>query len=133
MALTDERVPVRTKLSALWVATMFCYVYGDYFELYEPGKLREMMGGATQGTLLAMGAVMLPPCLMVLLSLVLPARWCRWMNVVLGVIYTVIMLLAVRGGWQFYVMYGVTEMALTVAIVWVAWTWPKTATTVERM
>jgi hypothetical protein len=32
LALVDERIPTRTKLSALWASVMFCYVYGDYFE-----------------------------------------------------------------------------------------------------
>jgi hypothetical protein len=45
--------------------------------------------------------------------------------VVFGALYTVIMVLVVRGGWHFYVMYGVVEMALTMGIVWVAWRWPK--------
>jgi hypothetical protein len=35
----DVKVQVKMKIAALWVSLMFCYVYGDYFELYEPGKL----------------------------------------------------------------------------------------------
>ncbi len=30
-ALHDIRIHVRFKLSALWAALMFCYIYGDYF------------------------------------------------------------------------------------------------------
>lgn len=32
--LEDQKVNVKTKLSALWASVMFCYVYGDYFGLY---------------------------------------------------------------------------------------------------
>ena len=35
-ALHEEQIPVKIKLAALWTAVMFCYVYGDYFELYVP-------------------------------------------------------------------------------------------------
>ena len=59
---------------------MFFYIYGDYFELYEPEKLRAMVagstvfGGVTQGILLGMSAMMIVPALMPVLSLVLPSR-----------------------------------------------------------
>jgi hypothetical protein len=43
--LSDIRIHVRFKLSALWAALMFCYVYGDYFGLYVPGKLKGMLAG----------------------------------------------------------------------------------------
>ena len=41
--LVNVTIPVRAKLSALWAALMFCYVYGDYFGLYVPGKLSGMI------------------------------------------------------------------------------------------
>ena len=110
---------------------MFFYIYGDYFELYQPGKLQKMIAGSSplgsisQGLLLGMSAVMVIPSLMPFLSLVLPVRVNRWMNIVFGTVYTVIMILAIRGGWHFYIFFGLIEIALTVLIVWYAWTWPK--------
>ena len=57
--LDDIRIHVKMKLSALWVSVMLCYIYGDYFGLYEPGKLQGMLEGkmgplgpTTQGVLL---------------------------------------------------------------------------------
>jgi len=130
----DVKVHVRFKLFALWTSLMFCYLYGDYFELYQPGKLQAMiagrmaLGAITQGVLLGMAAVMAVPSLMAFLSLVLPAGVNRWANIILGVAYTGIMILAIQGSWHFYIFFGLIEIALTLLIVWYAWTWPKQAT-----
>ena len=127
----DIQVHVRLKLFALWSSVMFFYIYGDYFELYQPGKLQEIIAGRmpfgaiSQGVLLGMAAVMVIPSLMPFLSLVLPTGVNRWVNIVFGVVYTVIMILVIRGGWHYYVFYGLIEISLTVLIVWYAWTWPK--------
>ncbi len=133
MPLDDSRIPTRLKLFALWTALMFCYVYGDYFQLYQPGKLQAMLSGRTdigpvsQEALLGMSLVLAVPALMTFLSLVLPPPVCRWANIVLGVIYTLIILLAIQGAWQFYILFGVIEMAISLSIVWYAWRWPKGA------
>ena len=127
----DIKIHVRFKLFALWCSVMFCYIYGDYFELYQPGKLKSMiaagmaLGGVTQGVLLGMAAVMAVPSLMVFLSLVLPPRVDRWANIVVGTLYTAIMIAAMKGGWRFYIFLGLIEITLTALIVWYAWTWPK--------
>jgi Family of unknown function (DUF6326) len=129
--LDDIKIHVRFKLFALWSSVMFFYIYGDYFELYQPGKLQEMIAGrmvfgvVSQAVLLGMAAVMVIPSLMPFLSLVLPTRVNRWMNIVFGVLYSVIMILVIRGGWHFYIFFGLIEITLTVLIVWYAWTWPK--------
>ena len=112
---------------------MFLYIYGDYFKLHQPGILEEMiagrmaLGAVSQGVLLAMAAVMAIPSLMPFLSLVLPAKANRWLNIILGAAYSVIMMLAMSGGWHFYVLYALIEIILTAMIVWYAWTWPKSA------
>jgi len=106
VAFEDIKVHVRFKLFALWSSLMFFYIYGDYFELYQPGKLQKMIAGSSplgsisQGLLLSMSAVMVIPSLMPFLSLVLPVGVNRWMNIVFGAVYTVIMILAIRGGWS---------------------------------
>jgi hypothetical protein len=132
--LDDIKVHVKLKLFALWSSVMFFYIYGDYFELYQPGKLQEMIAGrmpfgaVSQGVLLGMAAVIVIPSLMPFLSLVLPPRVNRWVNIVFGAIYTVIMILAMKGGWHFYIFFGLIEITLTGLIVWYAWTWPKQRT-----
>src|SRR5258708_34740757 len=134
LAFEDIKVHVRLKLFALWSSVMFFYIDGDYFELYQPGKLQDMISGrmafgaVSQGVLLGMAAVMVIPSLMPFLSLVLPTGVNRWVNIVFGALYSVIMILAIRGGWHFYILFGLIEITLTVPIVWYAWTWPKQPT-----
>ena len=129
--LSDAPVPVRLKLSALWAATMFCYVYGDFFSLFKPGRLAAMQAGQTgagatsQGMLLAFAVLMSVPALMVFLSLVLPAALCRWANLVVGILFTLLMLALIPGTWAFYLYLGVVEAALTAVIAWQAWRWPR--------
>ena len=132
-ALEDVRVPTRYMLSAMWASVMFCYIYVDYFELYVPGKLQGMLDGkiaplglVTQGVLLATATMLALPSLMIFLSVTLKASASRWLNIVMGVIYTAIQLAVVSGsGWVFYVVIGLLEAALTALIAWTAWKWPR--------
>ena len=119
------------KLSALWVSVMFCYIYADYFGLYVPGKLQRMLEGrmgplgpTTEGVLLGTSVLMAIPSVMVFLSLALKPRPNRWLNIVFGVIYTVIILITMWG-WRFYIFYGIVEITLTGSVVCYAWKWPR--------
>lgn len=133
--LEDVRVPTRYKLSAIWTSVMFCYIYADYFELYVPGKLQGMLAGqmvplgpVTQGVLLGTAAMLALPSLMILLSVALQAAVNRWLNIVVGAVYTAIQIAVVAmSGWHFYIAFGVLEAALTALIVWTAWSWPRAA------
>lgn len=131
-ALDDIKIHVKLKLSALWVSVMFCYIYGDYFWLYAPGKLQGMLEGkmvplgqATQGVLLFTSVMMAIPSIMIFLSLALKPNLNRWMNIILGVTYTVFVLITMPGAWVFYIFLGSIDVVLTSLIVWHAWTWPK--------
>lgn len=130
--LEDIKVHPKFKLSALWASVMLCYIYGDYFNLYTPGKLDAMsegrigpLGAASDGVLIGVSAMMAIPALMVFLSLALPPTINRWLNVLLGVAYSAIMLLTMPGAPPFYIFLGVIEVTLTLLVVWRAWTWPR--------
>lgn len=130
--LEDAPVPIRLKLSALWAATMFCYIYGDYFGLYVPGKLAAVgaghigFGPATPAALVAVSALMAIPGLMVALSLLLPATASRWANVFFGLAYSAVMLLTMYPGeMPYYLFLGVIEVALTLSIAWLALRWRR--------
>ena len=132
--LEDVKINVKIKLSALWVTVMLCYIYGDYFELYIPGKIENLMakvtsiGPTTPILLLVFSISIAIPALMVFLSLTLKPRINRWVNIILGGFYTLMMLLTMINptSWMIYYMFlGVIEIILTVLIVWYAWKWPK--------
>lgn len=135
-SLDDIKIHVRLKLGALWAATMSCYIYCDYFELYVPGKLQSMLDGrmdplgpTTQGILFGTATMMALPSLMIALSLLLPAAICRWANIVLGLFYTAIMcLLVYQASWYFYKGFAALEALMTAAIVVYAWRWPRMRT-----
>ena len=81
----------------------------------------------SQRVLLGMAGVMIVPNLMPFLSLVLPVRLNRWVNIIFGAIYSLIMIVAFKSGWYFYILFGVIEIILTLLILWYAWSWPKEA------
>jgi len=130
-ALDDIKIHVKMKISALWVSVMFCYIYADYFGLYVPGALRAMLEGkmgpfgpTTQGILVGTSLMMAIPSVMIFLSVALKPNLNRWMNIILGVIYTVIILITMWD-WAFSIFWGIIEVVLTTLIVWYAWKWPK--------
>lgn len=125
------KVPVNLKLSALWASVMFLYIYADYFQLYTPGKLEEMAKGVigpfkvTDDVMLGVSAIMVVPSVMIFLSLALPPVLSRWINVVLGLAYSAIVFMTMRGAEPFWILFGVVEIVLTLLIVWYALSWPK--------
>jgi len=134
-AFEDVQVPTRYKLAAMWTSVMFCYIYADYFELYVPNKLQGMLAGqmaplgpVTQGVLAGTAAMLALPSLMIMLSVLLKPAACRWLNIIVGIIYTVIEVLVISGsGWAFYIGMGGLEAALTALVAWTAWKWPRSA------
>jgi len=110
---------------------MLCYLYCDYFALYIPGKVpgiadgrMDPFGPVTQGVLLGAGVLLLVPALMVALSVVLPPRASRLLNLATGGFYTVLMaVIGLRVDWRFYQLYALAEVVLTGAVVWTAWRW----------
>jgi hypothetical protein len=126
----DGKTPVKALLSALWASLMFLYIYADFFSLFKPGQIEEVMAGrmgpfpVTQASLLTAAILMLIPALMVFLSLALKPRVGRWANIILGLLYTAVNIGNLVGeSWAFYLLFGIVEMALTLLIVWYAWTW----------
>lgn len=135
--LEDFGINIKIKLSALWIAVMFCYVYGDYFILFVPGHIKDMMdgnsgvGNTSPVSILSFALMMTFPILMIVLSLVLTPQINRWANISVGIIFTLIMALIVftsKGKWMlFYIYLGCVEIMLTSLIVWLAWKWPGQA------
>jgi hypothetical protein len=130
--LEDFRAPIKLKLAALWTSLMFLYAYGDYFNMYSPGKLAKMAAGdvgpvnaADEPAMLALSMMMAVPALMVAMSILLPPVLAKWLNVVLGVAYAAILALTLPGAPLFYWGYGALEIPLSIFIAILALAWPK--------
>jgi hypothetical protein len=124
-AFVDIKVHVRLKLFAFVV---FRNVLLHLWRLFRASPAWKIAGHARWKNAFRMAAIMVIPSLMPFLSLVLPAAVNRWMNIVFGAVYSAIMMVVIRGGWHYYILFGLIEITLTVFIVWYAWTWPKQPT-----
>ena len=136
MKMEDVKIHVKLKLSALWVAVTFLYVYADVRAFYEPGVIEQIMEGefanvgitTTQAVLFGL-ITMTPPSVMVFLSLLLKPKVNRWVNIILGIFYTVVVLTTQFGlimdTSANFLYSGIVEVVLTALIVWYALKWPK--------
>ncbi len=131
-AFQDFPINVKLKISALWIAVMFCYVYGDYIEVYVPGVLAEAMEvtsnkAGIQLEFFAVALLMSIPSVMIFFTLVLKPSINRWLNIIIPVLY-IVLLIAVNleTTWVFYLYLTAIEVLLSIATVWYAWKWPKT-------
>lgn len=131
--LENPKVNIKVKLSALWTSVLFCYIYGDYFELYVPKKVDGLLSGANMldspTKLLIASLVLAVPSLMIALTIVLNPTISRFLNLLFGVVFTLMMLLiginSLTPWYSFYVFFAVLESIITISIVWYAWNWPK--------
>jgi len=136
--LSDLVVHTKLKLVALWTSTMFCYIYCDYFQLYVPGKLEAMLqgkmgplGAVTQEVLMGTSILMAIPSLMIFLSIALPGKYSRVLNLIVGASFTFLLtLIAFSDRWYFYRFFAALEAVFTALVVWYAWKWPKTQSVV---
>lgn len=131
-ALEDRPVNVKLKLAALWTAFMFLYIYIDYFHLYMPGSLNDMLNGKvfkfaiSPGFLTAALVSVSIPALMIFLSMALPARSNRWTNIVLGGLYIPYTLFNLVGeAWLHMALGAALEVGLLLLILQHAWKWPE--------
>ena len=127
----DFKINVKLKISALWVAVMFCYVYGDYIQIYVPGIIEKAMEVKTdfniQLEFVLVAILMAIPSIMIFFSLVLKPKINRWLNMGLGMFFIITnVLFNLSETWAFYLLLTAIEIALTIAIVWYAWKWPRT-------
>jgi hypothetical protein len=136
-ALHDPPVPVRAKLAAAWTSLMFLVIYVDYFALYKPGFIDDILAGrvyefAIGPTFVTLGfTVIAIPSLMILLSMTLPARVNRAANLVVASLNIPVMIFNAAGeSWTYFSFYGLSiglELLLLAFILRSAWTWPRTS------
>lgn len=133
--LEDHKINIRLKLSAMWTSLIAFFIYGDYFELYVPGKVEGLYGGTaildSPGILLAAAISIIPSAAMIALCVLLPARINQILNIVIAslvtVMVTIVGYVSISTWYSFYVLYAVIEAIITISIIWTAWHWPKTS------
>jgi hypothetical protein len=125
-----EDIRVNMKLAALWTAFMFFYIYVDYFGLYKPDYINNILAGKvfvfdiTQVFLLTGLALTTIPALMIFLSVALAAKVNRWTNIIVAAVYIPYTLFNLAGEFWMYLVYGaVVEVVLLLLIIRYAWKW----------
>lgn len=133
--LEDIKVSLKLKLAALWASLMFVIIYIDYFALYMPNTMEDILKGRvfvfdiTQGFLLAALTMVTIPALMIFLSVALPAKINRWVNISIAVVNIPLMLFNLTGeAWIHMVFGAVVEVVLLCLIIRHAWKWPRIET-----
>ncbi|AFL82595.1 hypothetical protein Aeqsu_3161 [Aequorivita sublithincola DSM 14238] len=132
-ASIDFQINIKIKLAGLWTATTLCYLYGDYFQLYIPGQVESLISGENALNsplkLFIASIILAIPPIMIFLSLVLKPRLNRILNIILGSIFTIMMVsIAINSltpWYAFYVFLAIVEAILTFKIVWKAFKWPR--------
>jgi len=131
--LENPKVNIKIKLAALWASVTFCYLYGDYFELYTPDKVNSLITGDNNlnspNILLLASIILAIPSVMVAASIFLKPKINRILNILFGTLFTLMMvfigIISTNEWYLFYVFLAFLESIITALIVWYAWKWPK--------
>jgi Family of unknown function (DUF6326) len=131
--LEDLRMPVQAKLAAAWTSFMFLYVYVDILNFFKPGTIHDILVGVvwefdvSQVFVTVALTLMAVPILMVFLSITLPARANRLMNLIVTPIYVLVSAFNALGeSWTYYYTLSIgLEVIVLALIVRYAWTWPR--------
>jgi hypothetical protein len=132
--LENTQVPVQMKLAAAWTSFMFLYIYVDYLSLYKPGIIDDILAGVVfkfdisqTFVVIALTSVAIPT-FMILLSMTLPARVNRAVNLAVATLlipYSAFNM--VGGSWLYFYGLGVVlEVIILAYILRSAWTWLST-------
>jgi hypothetical protein len=115
---------------------MFLYIYVDYLALYKPGFVDDILAGIVHEfdigpTFVALALTLIAiPSLMILLSMTMPARVNRTINLVVATLYIPVSIYNAAGeSWTYSYFYGLSiglEVLLLAFILRSAWTWPRT-------
>ena len=135
--LEDQRIPVRAKLAAAWTSFMFLYIYVDYFHLYKPGFVDDILAGIVHE--FDIGPDLCRHCAHAHghpdphgRALHDAARPCQpHHNLVVATLYIPVSIYNAAGeSWTYSYFYGLSiglEVLLLAFILRSAWTWPRTA------
>lgn len=114
---------------------MFLYIYVDYFHLYMPGSLGDILSNKAfvfeiSPAMILVGLVSVTlPAMMIFLSLILSAQLSRCVNIVMVAIYIPYSLFNLAGEAWIHMYFGaIVEIILLLLILFYAWHWPRKST-----
>jgi hypothetical protein len=133
-SLVDTKLDVKVVLSGLWIAMLFAFAYVDIFGFFRADIINGALQGKVPGPgftinqafLLLTTIYILVPSLMVVVSLLVPARLNRIANIAVSLVYALsVVASAVGETWAYYLLGSAVEVLLLLAIARVAWRWPR--------
>lgn len=131
-SLEDIKVNVKLKLAAAWTSFMFLYIYVDYFALYMPNSIKEILSGKVfvfEITPLFLSTALISvtiPALMIFLSVVLSAKFNRGTNIIVATVFIPYTLFNLAGEAWLHMIFGAAiEVIILLLIIWYALKWPK--------
>lgn len=123
-----DLMEMKSKLSTLWIFTFLNMIFRDLHEFGREGFLAEMMTGIVSGVqlteelLLFGGIVVAIQIAMVILSQMLPYRFNRWANIIVGVL-TIGVIFSNGTNDLDDIWFSAIEVITLAFIIWSAWTW----------
>jgi len=132
--LQNSKVNEKIVLSGLWTSMLFVFAYVDIFGFWRQDVVNGALVGNVPGTgltinqtFLALATVyILVPSLMIVASLLAPARLNRVINIIVSLLYLgSVVVTAIGESWIYYILGSIVEMVLLAAITYLAWAWPK--------
>lgn len=134
----DTKTDVKVVLAGLWTSMLFVFAYVDIFGFWRADVINGALLKKVPGVAFEIGqaflglttAYILVPSLMIIVSLLAPAKISRTTNILVSAIYAVSVALSLIGEtWVYYILGSVVEVALLLAIARTAWTWPTRSST----
>jgi hypothetical protein len=130
---TAEMVNMKVKLSTLWLFGEVTLLTFLVLEFIEQGVMEGVIAGNMRGlplgpgTLLFYAVSLLIPLVMAFLSLTLKDSLNRWVNIIVGIVYTGLYLMDLVAHlavpYAYAILMGITSVVAQLLIVWYAWKW----------
>ena len=127
-----EDLALKMKLAVLWLLEEATYLAYMTLGSLEPGAIEQVIAGEIDGMqitpelMLLLAILLLVPLAMAFLSLTLKDSINRWVNIILGIVFVVLELLALTtlsSAWA--ILMTLLKVVFALLIVWYAWKWPK--------
>jgi len=129
----DTQIDVKIVLSGLWVAMLFLFAFVDIFGFFRSDIIEGALAGGVPGPgitinqafLAAATGFIVIPSLMVVVSLLMPAKLNRRLNIGVSIFYAVLIAaLCIGESWIYYLLGSFFEVVLLLMAARTAWRWP---------